>query len=304
MKKFDPPSEKSRNFQWWYENDVDTGVCQGLKLSPLYSTESNFQKIDVWEHPTMGRVLTLDNVVQTTQADEFVYHEMMTHVPLVGKGNKKPVSVLIIGGGDGGTLREVLRHEQVKRVVMAEIDETVIEVSKKYLGIHGDYEDPRVELIIGDGAAYVKSDAVRQKPFDLVIIDSGDPVGPGKILFSEMFCQAVHDALTPGGIMQRHLGVPAYQRQVFKEGVRDMKAVFNSIEIYRAAVPTYTGGDMAFALGFKNKTSCMLPQEEISGRYYNSNVHQAAFALPTWWLEVIREIDEKHDPFQEPPPLQ
>jgi len=291
MSKSKDVSVKKNSPRWWFEDDVDTSVRQGLKLTPLYSTKSPYQEIGVFEHEHLGRVLTLDRIVQTTQGDEFIYHEMITHVPLLGKKWAGKISVLIIGGGDGGTLREVLRHENVERVVMVEIDGDVVEVSKKYIKINGNYEDPRVELRIGDGAAYVQSKAAQEKPFDLVIIDSGDPVGPGEVLFTEQFCLDVFNVLTETGVMARHLGIPAYQKPIFERGVVHMKQVFPLVEIYRAAIPTYTGGDMAFVLGLKDSQSCQNPKSEIIGRYYNSLVHSAAFALPTWWKESIKDTN-------------
>lgn len=285
MTKSSLSSVDLKKLQWWDESDVDTSVRQSLKLKEIFVTHSKFQKVGVYEHEQLGRVLTLDDIVQTTQEDEFVYHEMLVHVPLLGLPRKDKISVLIIGGGDGGTLREVLRHDFVERAVMVEIDETVVNVSKDYIQINGDYNDPRVELMIGDGAAYVA--AAAKNSFDVVLVDSGDPVGPGEILFNETFCQNVSNSLKSNGLMCRHLCVPAYQKDIFQNGVKNMNSVFPKTEIYRAAVPTYIGGDMAFIIGHKQKDlSCVQPQGEISGRYYNQAVHSAAFALPTWWQEI------------------
>ncbi len=299
LSKSSPASNKT--FQWWDESDVDTSVRQGLKLQELFLTQSKYQKIGIYEHEELGRVLTLDDIVQTTQADEFVYHEMLAHVPLLGLPHKtarhseeqsdeesshEKFSVLIIGGGDGGTLREVLRHDFVERVVMVEIDETVVNVSKEYLQINGDYNDPRVELIIGDGAAYVE--AAKENSFDVVLVDSGDPVGPGEILFNEAFCQNVSNSLKPNGIMCRHLCIPAYQKEIFKKGMANMNAVYPKTEIFHAAVPTYIGGDMAFVIGHKQQDqTCVQAQAQISGRYYNECLHSASFALPTWWADIL-----------------
>jgi len=276
-------SEKNVSSRWWFEDDVDTSVRQGLNLTPLFSTKSPYQQIDVYEHEFLGRVLVLDEIVQTTQGDEFIYHEMLTQIPLLGKLWKEEISVLIIGGGDGGTLREVLKHNFVKRAVMVEIDQAVVDVSKEYIQINGDYNDPRVQLVIGDGAGYVNSNEAIENPFDLVIIDSGDPVGPGEVLFTADFCQNVSNCLTPSGIMVRHLGIPAYQKEIFERGIGDMKKVFPLVEVFRAAVPTYIGGDMAFALGLKDGQSCQNPKQEFLGRYYNKAIHQASFALPSSW---------------------
>ncbi len=293
MKSAERISPKPAQAEWWYEVDDPTTICQGLKMRRLYSETTPFQKLEVYEHDILGRVLVLDGILQTTQADEYVYHEMLVHVPLFGRpfSNRADagLSVLIIGGGDGGTLREVLRHPEVKQVVMVELDEAVIQASAEYLGIHGDYNDPRVKLIIGDGSAYVRSGSDRHRLFDAVIIDATDPVGPGRALFTPQFFSDVRDCLAPDGVMVRQAGVPAYQFDVLEEGVTYLRQVFGVAEVYRAAVPTYLGGDLAFILSTKDGRSCRQPQRTFSGRYYNEAIHSASFALPTWWREKIGE---------------
>ncbi|MCG8491401.1 MAG: polyamine aminopropyltransferase, partial [Sneathiellales bacterium] len=142
-------SEISRN--WWHEETEGVAFTHALDMTKIHEEQSPYQKIEIFEHDTFGRVLTLDGLVQASQADEFMYHEMAVHVPLLGR-EREEAKVLIVGGGDGGILREVLVHDFVSRVVMVEIDERVVETSKEYLGIHGDYDDPRTELIIGDAA--------------------------------------------------------------------------------------------------------------------------------------------------------
>ncbi|GIX48332.1 MAG: polyamine aminopropyltransferase [Candidatus Tectimicrobiota bacterium] len=274
---------------WWYEHDFFVGIRQGLQVRLLYTERSPYQKIEVYEHALLGRILVLDDILQTTQADEFVYHEMLAQVPLLGQ-REAPVSVLIIGGGDGGVLREVLRHAWVQRVVMVEIDERVVRVAAEYLGINGNYDDPRVELRFEDGSAYVRSAAARAQPFDAVIIDATDPIlGPGEALFSRQFFADVRACLAPAGVMVRHLGNPAYQREIFRTGVRWVHEVFGSVQVYRAAIPTYLGGDMAFVLSTNDGHSCQEPRLALRGRYYNHAVHRAAFVLPTWWQEVMEE---------------
>ncbi len=273
--------------EWWNEYDFQMQIHLGLKMRLLHAETTPYQQLGVYEHDVLGRVLVLDNIIQTTQGDEFIYHEMLTHVPLLSLKVAENASVLIIGGGDGGILREVLRHDWVTHVVMVELDEAVIRTAKQYLGIHGDYHDPRVRLLIEDGSAYVRSPEVQTRPFDVVIIDAPDPIGPGEALFTPAFFQDIHACLTPSGVMVRHIGVPMFQRDVFQAGIERVREAFGMVEVYRAAIPTYMGGDMAFVLSAKDGHSCRQPRLDFTGRYYNSAIHAAAFALPTWWQEMM-----------------
>ena len=275
---------------WWSEYEfLNPGIKLSLKMKLLHEEKTPFQKLEIYDHKYLGRVLVLDSVVQTTEEDEFIYHEMLTHVPLMGRKNagKESSSVLIIGGGDGGMLREVLKHKWVSRVVMVELDQAVVTSCEKFLGFNGDYNDSRVKLIFGDGAAYVASEEAKNNPFDVVIIDSTDPIGPGEILFSEEFCQNVHSCLTPTGVMARHLGVMAFQKSVMPDGHKKLTKIFGNAQAFRAAVPTYIGADMVFMLASKDNHDCRKPCLEFSGKYYNPDVHSASFALPTWWQDSL-----------------
>lgn len=274
---------------WWHEDDFQMQVRLGLKMRLLHAETTPYQQLEVYEHDLLGRVLVLDNIVQTTQADEFIYHEMLTHVPLLGTAfaRRTNIAVLIIGGGDGGILREVLRHDWITRVVMVELDAAVIHAASKYLAIHGNYQDPRVQLCIADGSAYVRSPAVRAQPFDAIIIDAPDPVGPGAALLSAAFFRDVRACLTPAGVMVRQIGVPMYQPEVFRLGVERVRESFGTVGLYRAAIPTYMGGDMAFVVSGNDGCMCCQPYVDFTGRYYNPAIHTAAFALPTWWQELI-----------------
>jgi len=291
MKKPDGSSLGPSGPQWWFEEGIPSTIRHGLKMALLHTERTPFQQMEIYEHDVLGRVLVLDGIVQTTQGDEYVYHEMLTHVPLLGcrtaKDPNRRISVLIIGGGDGGILREVLRHDWVERAVMVEIDEAVVRAAAEYLQINGDYEDPRVQLVIGDGSAYVKSAEVRQCPFDAILVDSPDPVGPGLKLFSDKFCRDLAACLSPAGVVVRQSGVAAYQSDVLQLAARQMCQVFGDVEVYRAAVPTYIGGDMAFTLATKDNHSCARSNRPFEGRYYNSDVHAAAFALPSDWRKHL-----------------
>lgn len=277
---------------WWREKGHPASISQALHVELVHRQTSAFQTIEVYQHAMLGRILVLDGIIQTTQADEHIYHEMLAHVPLVGKpiapAAKRPIEVLIIGGGDGGLLREVLKHDLVARAVMVEIDAAVVEVAQEYLGIHGDYTDPRVELRFEDGIAYLATAVERRQTFDVILVDSSDDgSGPNEVLFSGQFYRNVSSALKSGGIMARHLGVPAYQGAIFAAGIRRIKEVFASFNLFRAAVPTYTGGDMAFVAAGNDGFECRNPQRPFTGVYYNHAIHRAAFALPTSWQQLI-----------------
>jgi spermidine synthase len=273
---------------WFSEWDFDRGQRLQVLVTPLYSEKTPYQEMQVLEHVHLGRVLVLNGIIQTTVADEFVYHEMMAHVPILGRPRREALSVLIIGGGDGGVLREVLRHAFVQRVVMVEIDGAVIEACKKYLGFHGDYQDPRVELRIGDGAAYVRDSGARGRPFDVAIVDSTDPVGPGERLFTESFVADLAGCLAPDGVMVRQAGIPFLQVDEMPEAHRLCARAFGAAEVFRAGIPTYQGGEMAFVAARRSGGSLREPGGTLRGRFYNPEVHRAAFALPEFWLARLR----------------
>ncbi len=290
------PTSKVENqkSEWWYETGPDT-VALGMKMRLVHREETPFQTLEVYEHDLLGRVLALDGILQTTEKDEFVYHEMLTHVPLLGSRalDGGEASVLVIGGGDGGTLREVLTYDAVARAVMVEIDEAVVRVSRKHLHFGPDYDDARVELRFEDAARYVASEAAQAHPFDAILVDSTDPIGPGEALFTPEFLRDARACLKPQGVFARHLCMPAYQLDVLEAGVRRLDDVFARVEVYRATIPTYLGADMAFVACTRDGASVRAPHRERTGRYYNAAVHRAAFALPTWWLDGAGETGNR-----------
>ncbi|MEO1472178.1 MAG: polyamine aminopropyltransferase [Pseudomonadota bacterium] len=251
----------------------------------LYDSESAIQRIRVFENPRFGRVLTLDDVVQTTEADEFIYHEMLAHVPILAHGAAK--RVLIIGGGDGGMAREVLRHGSVEHVTMVEIDAGVVEFSKQYLPSlsAGAFEDPRLDLVIADGADFV---AGTDRRFDVIISDSTDPIGPGEVLFTETFYGRAKACLAEGGIMVTQNGVPFLQPDELAATMRAFGALYSDATCYLATIPTYAFGPMAFGWG-TDGAARSVPVETLAARYaaagigtryYTPGVHVGAFALP------------------------
>ena len=251
----------------------------------LYDSETAHQRIRVFENPRFGRVLTLDGVVQTTTSDEFIYHEMLAHVPILAHGAAR--RVLIIGGGDGGMAREALRHASVEHVTMVEIDAGVVEFSKQYLPSlsAGAFDDPRLDLVIADGADFVAS---TDRRFDVAIVDSTDPVGPGEVLFTDTFYGRTRRCLDQGGILVTQNGVPFMQGSELAGTVRAFRALFADAACYLASVPTYVGGPMAFGWGTDGAARAtpvdtLRTRYDASGirtRYYTPEVHAAAFALP------------------------
>ncbi|MDE2239137.1 MAG: polyamine aminopropyltransferase [Rhodospirillales bacterium] len=258
----------------------------------LARVKSDFQDIGVFETTSHGRVLTLDGVIQITERDEFVYQEMLTHVPLLAHGNAK--DVLIIGAGDGGVLKHVLMHKGVERAVMAEIDGEVIRLSKEFLpGIGGDaWTNPRAEVIVGDGIDFVKKAPTGS--FDVIIVDSTDPIGVGEVLFTDDFYENAARILRDDGLIVNQCGVPFMQADELYETSVRRKKFFPFVSAYIAAVPTYVGGYMTLGWAGKNPAQTEVSVEEITKRaeaagdiiakseYWSPRVHVASFWLPPY----------------------
>lgn len=277
-----------------YQETLYEGYGQRFSIDKmLHEVRTEHQHLVIFENARMGRVMALDGVIQTTEADEFIYHEMLTHVPILAHGLAK--RVLIIGGGDGGMLREVTKHRSVEHITMVEIDATVVDMCKQFLPNHsrGAYDDPRLNLVIDDGMRFV---ATTEEKFDVIISDSTDPIGPGEVLFSENFYEACRRCLNDGGILVTQNGTPFMQLGEVQTTAKRMNGLFSDWHFYQAAVPTYIGGAMTFAWGSTNADYRKLPLETLrqryagSGivtRYYNADIHQAAFALPQYVLEAV-----------------
>ncbi|MBP0492489.1 polyamine aminopropyltransferase [Roseomonas indoligenes] len=257
----------------------------------LARVKSDFQDIMVFESETHGRVMLLDGVVQITEMDEFVYQEMLTHVPLLAHGDAK--RVLIIGAGDGGVLRRVLEHKNVEKAVMVEIDGEVIRLAKEFLpGVAGDaWNDPRAEVLVADGIDYVRKAA--DGSFDVVIVDSTDPIGVGEVLFTDEFYANAARLLSDRGLIVNQCGVPAMQADELAEtSIRRGKA-FPDISAYVAAVPTYVGGYMTLGWAAKDASMRKLGAGEIRARaetagilgktgYWTPEIHVGSFNLPPY----------------------
>lgn len=279
----------------WFNETLYDGFRQGHKIvKTLYRGKSAYQKIEVFETQDFGRMLALDGVVQTTERDEFVYHEMMTHLPIFAHGQVE--SILIIGAGDGGILEEALKHKSVKRAVMVEIDGQVIEVSKKYLPkICGKaFSDKRAEVIVGDGAKFM---AETEERFDLVIVDSSDPIGPATVLFESPFYRNCKRVMKPRAILVNQNGVPMMQGPEVTSTYRLHKKIFKQNGFYAAAVPTYICGFMTLGWAadwdIRKVSPAVLEKRmkasQIKGlKYYNPAVGQAAFALPNYIQALMK----------------
>ncbi len=253
----------------------------------LYDSETEHQRLRVFRNPTFGRILTLDGVIQVTEGDEFIYHEMMAHVPILSHGAAR--SVLIVGGGDGGMAREVLRHKAVERVVMVEIDAGVIDFSRQYLpGVCADaFDDPRLEVVIADGADFMRWQG---ETFDVIIVDSTDPIGPGVTLFTDTFYGHAKRRLAEGGVMVTQNGVPFLQGAELTNTLRALSALFADATCYLTQVPTYACGPMAMGWASDGGARATplatletrFAEAGFATRFYTPEVHKAAFALPIY----------------------
>ena len=273
--------------QVWVTESLHDHYAQRLRVDEmLYDSETEHQRLKVFQNGTFGRILTLDDVVQTTEGDNFIYHEMLTHVPILAHGNAK--RVLIIGGGDGGMAREALRHTSVEHVTMVEIDAGVVDFSKEYLPMlsQGAFDDPRLNLVINDGALFMKATSDK---FDVIIVDSTDPIGPGEVLFTDTFYGHAARALTEDGIIVTQNGVPFMQGDELTGTLRAFQALFADASCYLATIPTYAGGPMAFGWGSHSSKNRSVSLTDLEARfaaagfetdYYTPEVHKAAFALP------------------------
>ena len=260
----------------------------------LYELQTEHQHLVLFEHKHFGKMLMLDGATQVTTRDEFIYHEMMTHVPILAHGNAR--EVLIIGGGDCGIAEEVLKHESVRRLTQVEIDESVIEFSKEHFPEFTKpvFRDKRFESVIDDGMNYV---AATDRRFDVIIVDSTDPQGPGAILFTRKFYAACKRCMAKGGVMVTQNGVPFLQPDELVSSVRHFRKLFADGTCYVASIPTYVGGHMAMGWASDNKRLREVPVATIAARYkragsfktryWTPEVHRAAFALPRFIAEHV-----------------
>ena len=288
------PGEPDLGHGHWYTETLHDGYRASIEVRrTLFDGRSGRQHLVIAESVRFGTLVMLDGVTQLTSADEYVYHEMLSHLPIHAHGGVR--DVLIVGGGDGGLAEEVLKHEGVERITLVEIDPWVVGVSKRHLkDVNGGaFDDPRLELIIADGKDYAASTEAR---YDLIVVDSTDPRGLGEPLFQPSFYADCKRILRPGGVIVTQNGVPFFQGPELEGTMRSFAKLFADATCYLAAVPTYIGGFMAFGWGTDDTglrrvsldtLTARLKDSGIATRYYTPEVHLASFALPRFILEIV-----------------
>ncbi|MFC4402833.1 spermidine synthase [Gracilibacillus xinjiangensis] len=273
---------------WFTEKQTENfGIT--MKIDRTYHTEqTDFQKLDMVETAEWGNMLLLDDMVMTTEKDEFVYHEMVAHVPLFTHPN--PKHVLVVGGGDGGVIREVLKHKSVEKAVLVDIDGKVIEYSKKYLpSIAGKLDDPRVEVRVADGFMHI---AESEKAYDVIMVDSTEPVGPAVNLFTKGFYAGISNALKDDGILVAQTDNPWFKADLIQQVFHDVAEIFPVTRLYTANIPTYPSGLWTFTLGSKIHDPLKVKEDrffELDTKYYTKSLHFASFALPKFVEDLTKK---------------
>lgn len=282
--KFKPFEDQDAEMGLWFEEKTELRSASTLRIKikrTLFSEKTPYQNIEVLETKRLGRMLVLDGIIMLTEFDEFAYHEMIVHVPLMV--HPKPRNVLVIGGGDGGTVREIIKHSEVEHVHLCEIDRRVVEVSREYFpSLASGWDDPRVECFYEDGAGFV---AGRKNVYDIIIVDSSDPVGPAEVLFRQPFYRDLHKALKQDGVAVTQCESFYYHTDFIADMLSLARDVFPLCSYYYTLVPTYPSGLIGFAFCSKRYH----PLEDVDEsraatikdlRYYSLFLHRAAFALP------------------------
>lgn len=266
----------------WFEARFSPDVVVRIKTErKVHTVQSPYQTIEIYDTPAFGRVLILDGVINVTEKDEFIYHEMLAHVPLIA--HPHPRSVLVVGGGDGGTVREALKHPTVDRIELVEIDTAVVEVSRAFLPfVSRELDNPKVHITYEDAARFVKETS---QQFDVILIDSTDPFGAGEVLFSEGFyrdcCARLHD----GGVLAAQSESPFFDPHIVKPLYDMARTVFPIVRMYTAFVPSYVSGLWSFMFCSTSVDPVVHAAEDRIAalpdlRYYSSEIHRACFALP------------------------
>ncbi|WP_294577915.1 polyamine aminopropyltransferase [uncultured Thomasclavelia sp.] len=280
----------------WFTERHTNGVNFSIKVDrQLFSGHSEFQRIDIFDSKEFGRFLALDGYMMLTEKDEFIYHEMIVHVPMAVHPNVK--KVLVIGAGDGGVIRELCRYETIETIDMVEIDELVVEVSKKYLPTTACcFDDPRLNIYYQDGLRFVRT---KENEYDLIIVDSTDPFGPGEGLFTKEFYGNCYKALNEAGIMVNQHESPFYQTDAIAMQRAHKRIVesFPISRVYQAHIPTYPSGHWLF--GFASKKYHPIKDFQktkwnargMKTKYYNTGIHVGSFALPNYVEELLRDVE-------------
>ena len=278
----------------WYTEKHSENVGITLKTTgTLFSGKSDFQQLDIVDTLEYGRMMLLDGLVMVTERDEFIYHDMIVHPALFT--HPDPKKVLVIGGGDGGSIREIMKHPGVEQATLCEIDGLVIEKSIELLpsmACEIDGNNPRVKLHVDDGLAYIRE---HQNEFDVILVDSTDPIGPAVGLFEEDFYRLVYGALKEDGIMVAQSESPFYHAEIQKNMYQNLRAVYPIVEMYQAFIPTYPSGFWSFAFAskkyhpIKDFDHNRAAKRDFYTKYYNEDLHLGAFMLPTFAKENITD---------------
>ncbi|WP_075366778.1 polyamine aminopropyltransferase [Desulfosporosinus metallidurans] len=281
----------------WYTEQHTDNVRFSIKVDkPLYTGQSEFQRIDVFNSKEFGTFFTLDGLMMVTEKDEFIYHDMIVHVPMAT--NPKIKNVLVIGAGDGGTVRELTRYSTIEHIDMVEIDKMVVDVCREYLPQTAcKLDDPRVKLYFEDGLKYVRS---RENAYDLIIVDSTDPFGPGEGLFTREFYGNCFKALKEDGILVNQHESPYYEEYAksMRRAHKRIREFFPVCRVYQAHIPTYPSGHWLF--GFASKTYDPLTDIDeqawnslgLKTKYYNTEIHKGCFALPSYVQELLVSAED------------
>ena len=289
-------SRKDTHMDLWFSEPHTQGVKLSIKVErQLYSAESQFQRIDVFESKDFGRFLALDGLMMMTEKDEFIYHEMITHIPMAAHKNAR--NILVIGGGDGGVVRELCRYTRVERIDMVEIDSMVVDVCRRYLPQTACcFDDARVTLYFEDGLKFVRS---RENEYDLIIVDSTDPFGPGEGLFTKEFYGNCLKALKDDGVMVNQHESPFYAGDAvaMQRAHKRIVQTFPVSKVYQAHIPTYPSGHWLF--GFASKKYHPIRDFDpaawnalgIPTRYYTTILHVGCFALPAYVEALLRDVE-------------
>lgn len=284
---------------WFFESETMwPGQKFGIKVDEvLINGKSKFQDILVFKSSSYGTVLVLDGVIQVTERDEFSYQEMISHLPLFS--HKNPAKVLIIGGGDGGVLREVAKHKCVKEIHMCEIDEQVVEVSKKYFPntLATTFEDKRLKLLFCDATKYLLEEGKNQN-YDVIICDSSDPVGPAQELFGKQFFKSMYDSLSPSGILCTQCECQWIHLDLISDVLKITKNFFGNSKYAYTTIPSYPCGQIGFIVASKdNLVNVNIPVRSVPNsmnlKYYSKKIHKASFILPEFSRKILIEQHDK-----------
>ena len=273
---------------WYTEKQTENyGITAKIEKT-LHTEQSEFQRIDLIETNQWGKMLVLDGMVMTTDKDEFVYHEMITHLAMNTHPN--PKQVLVVGGGDGGAIREILKYPSVERAVLAEIDGRVIEVSKQFLPeIAGKLDDPRVDVQVVDGIQYIHDN---KNTFDVILVDSTEPVGPAVGLFARDFYQGIYESLKEDGIMVAQTESPFFNADLITRVFKDIASIYPVTRYYTGSIPTYPSGLWSWTMGSKKHDPLEVDESKLiepeGTKYYHKAMHKTVFTVPKFVQELLK----------------